>query len=608
VNHYLRLTSLPALYAGWERVAANDGGPGVDRVSINKFDVALDRDLERLHRELVSFTYRCMPLRRYEIPKLNGKIRTLAVPTVRDRVVQSSALIVLQPVIERELERCSFAYRPGLSRLTAIEQIRQLREQGYRWVVDADIESFFDNVEFGLLLRRFRELVPENHTVALIEQWLKAPVLFHGRLIKRTKGLPQGSPISPVLANLFLDKFDEALLAHNHKLIRYADDFIILCKTKPRAEEALRLTEELLAGLHLRLNAEKTAVTSFDQGFKYLGAIFVKSIIIPQSGTKPQRRKKQMNAQSPDPPLRQNEKRRKSAAAKKKEEITVLAQALLEALNAKQMTTADLVRTPPTRPPVPNGAPEPPSAPPNVSPFMRTLYIQEQGCWLRLDGERFVVATGGEEGVALYEIPTVKVEQIMIFGTCLITPAAMRYALLHTIPITLLSSRGQYFGRIESTYGADITLERTQFLHSVDTAFVLQTARTIVQAKLRNTKALLQRHQTKHEMISAAIVQLTRLEDQVANATSVDQVRGYEGSGSAVFFDVFDELMPGKGFTFEKRTRRPPTDPVNAMLSFGYTLLFNNIYSMARLHRLNPYVGSLHAALSEHKQALTCSY
>jgi CRISPR-associated protein Cas1 len=611
MNIYSTISSLPALYAGWERVAANDGAPGVDGISVNKFDVIFERHLEQLHIELTTFTYHTLPLRRYEIPKPNGKIRQLAVPAVRDRVVQSSALIVLQPVIERELEHCSFAYRPGLSRLNAIEYIRKLRNEGYQWVVDADVEAFFDNVEFGLLLRRFRELVPEHHTVALIEQWVKADVLVGGKRNTRTKGIPQGAPISPLLANLFLDRFDEELLKHNHKLVRYADDFVILCKTKPRAEEALKLTEDVLNLLALRLNREKTRLTSFDQGFKYLGAIFLKSMIIPSTK---QQVEKQGKAMAPRQRTDRAQMLSQSAAAKQHkgprppskrlqkqtDDITELGEELLEALAAKNMTIADLVAARGKQ----SSATQEAAAvlPADLSPFMRTLYIQEQGCWLKYSQEKFIVSTGGEEGTPLMEIPAMKIDQIMIFGSCLITPAAMRYCLLQNIPITLLSSRGEYFGRVESTEGADIALERAQFVRSTDASFLLETSKKIVEAKLGNTRAFLQRHQRKPnaERIQNAIDQLRRLSEDLGKVESIDAVRGYEGRGSAIFFDVFDDLFLVEGFTFEKRVRRPPTDPVNAMLSFGYTLLFYNVFSLVRVHRLNPYVGSLHADKTNH--------
>ncbi|MBX2990253.1 MAG: group II intron reverse transcriptase/maturase [Bacteroidetes bacterium] len=601
-TYHAQLASYSSLYAAWDRVAANDGAPGVDGVSVNKFDVNFERHLERLHTELTTFTYHTLPLRRYEIPKPNGKVRFLAVPAVRDRVVQSSAMIVLQPVVERELETCSFAYRPGLSRLTAIEHIRQLRDEGYRWVLDADIESFFDNVEFGLLLRRFRQLVPENPTVALVEQWIKAPVLVQGTLVKRTKGIPQGSPISPVLANLFLDRFDEELLKRKHRLVRYADDFVILCKTRPRAEEALKLTEDVLASFELHLNKEKTSITTFDQGFKYLGAIFLKGMIIPSKKTKLRKGGKAMTRQRRQSAKNDPKDRTptvpdaKTAAGPPPDETkpTEFGTELLDALSAKNMTIADLVSGQQEN--------EPRPLPADISPFMRTLYIQEQGCWLKYSHDKFIVSTGGEEGVALQEIPTMKVSQIMVFGSCLITPAAMRYALLHFISITLLSSRGQYFGRIENTEGADVTLERLQFRRSADAAFVLATARNFVEGKLENTRLFLQRHRQKQreQEVSNAIEQLKRVSAGLVRADTLDAVRGYEGRASAIFFSVYDDLFTAEGFTFEKRIRRPPTDPVNAMLSFGYTLLFYNIYSLARVHRLNPYVGSLHADKTNH--------
>jgi CRISPR-associated protein Cas1 len=155
---------------------------------------------------------------------------------------------------------------------------------------------------------------------------------------------------------------------------------------------------------------------------------------------------------------------------------------------------------------------------------------------------------------------------------------------------------------VESTEGADVGLERTQFERSADPGFTLDLAKRIIEAKIANTRSLLQRSRQRRsgEGLRTAIEQLAQLSLDLAKAETMDAVRGYEGRASAIFFDLYDELFLAEGFTFERRIRRPPTDPVNAMLSFGYTLLFYNIFSLVRVHRLNPYVGSLHADKTNH--------
>jgi CRISPR-associated protein Cas1 len=235
--------------------------------------------------------------------------------------------------------------------------------------------------------------------------------------------------------------------------------------------------------------------------------------------------------------------------------------------------------------------------------FLRTLYIQEQGSMLRIDNECFKVTlnrNGDEE--ELLDIQAIKVGQIVIFGACMITPAAMRHCLCNRIPVILLSQHGEYFSRIESTDDVNIELERLQFQRSTESAFPLETARTFVKAKLHNSAVLLRRHAENSDSraLHEAIETLQQIESHTDRAEKLDELRGFEGSGAAVYFSVFEELFEADGFSFHQRIKRPPPDPVNTMLSFGYSLLFNNIFSMARLHRLHPYVGFLHADKPAH--------
>lgn len=237
------------------------------------------------------------------------------------------------------------------------------------------------------------------------------------------------------------------------------------------------------------------------------------------------------------------------------------------------------------------------------SAFLRTLYIEEQGSMLRIENERFRVTHGKDaEEVELVELPSLKVGQIVIFGACMITPAALRHCLTQNTPIVLLSQQGKYFSRIESTDDVNIALERLQFERSSEETFLLECSRNFVRAKLHNSSVLLKRHAEKSEnqRLNKAIADIHLLEKALERAETIEAVRGYEGQGAAVYFSVFQELFESGTFTFKLRVRRPPTDPVNAMLSFGYSMLFNNIFSMARLHRLHPYVGFLHADKPQH--------
>lgn len=238
------------------------------------------------------------------------------------------------------------------------------------------------------------------------------------------------------------------------------------------------------------------------------------------------------------------------------------------------------------------------------SVFLRTLYIEEQGSMLRVENDRFRVTHGRDsEEVELIDLPSLKVGQIVIFGACMITPAALRHCLTSNTPIVLLSQQGKYFSRIESTDDVNIALERLQFERSSDQIFMLECSRNIVRAKLHNSGVMLKRHaetSPDNDRLQRAIADMRKLEEALERAETIDAVRGYEGQGAAVYFSVFEELFESGDFTFRLRVRRPPTDPVNAMLSFGYSMLFNNLFSMARLHRLHPYVGFLHADQPQH--------
>jgi len=230
--------------------------------------------------------------------------------------------------------------------------------------------------------------------------------------------------------------------------------------------------------------------------------------------------------------------------------------------------------------------------------FLRTLYIQEQGSVLRVANDQFRVTMGNDDDESeLIEIQSIKVGQIVIFGACMITPPALRYCLMKRIPIVLLSQHGEYFSRIESTDDVNIMLEREQFSRSSDSNFSLECSKHFVRAKLHNSGVLLKRHSEKNGSVSInqAVGMLESLKSKVDGAETIDVVRGYEGSGAAAYFSVFEELFEADGFSFRKRIKRPPTDPVNAMLSFGYSILFNNLFSMVRIHRMHPYVGFLHS-------------
>jgi RNA-directed DNA polymerase len=270
--------TLDVLLCAFEHVKENHGSPGVDGVSVEEFQNELQRNLSVLEYELKKRSYIPFPFLRILVDKGNGEARALCIPTVRDRVVQTAVLQSVEPMLDKEFEDCSFGYRKGRSVRLAVNCIKEHYDNGYRWVVDADIDAFFDNIDHELLMKKVFRYIRDKHICYLIAMWVKAEV-WDGEAITTTKqGIPQGSPVSPILANLFLDELDEALLTHQQKIVRFADDFIILCRAPEKAKEALALTNEILEKLHLKL--DESDITDFDHGFKFLGVIFVKSLIM----------------------------------------------------------------------------------------------------------------------------------------------------------------------------------------------------------------------------------------------------------------------------------------------------------------------------------------
>ena len=273
--------SLENFQRAWEKVAENRGGAGVDGETVDGFARNQTVNIYQLRDAVANVTYQPSPCRQAVIPKRNGSKRELKIPTVRDRIVQQALLNVLHPLMEEKFSSASFAYRPNLSYINAVEKVADWRDLGYQWVLDADIVKFFDNIDHSRLLKEVRLHIDNSRILCLIRSWMSVGLLTEEGLILPQKGIPQGAVISPILANIYLHEFDELVTATDLKLVRYADDFLVLARTQERILQAQLEIAHLLDSMGLTMNTEKTQITHFDRGLRFLGHGFLGNAIFP---------------------------------------------------------------------------------------------------------------------------------------------------------------------------------------------------------------------------------------------------------------------------------------------------------------------------------------
>jgi RNA-directed DNA polymerase len=265
------------LRVAWEKVRHNRGSAGVDRQSVQGFERNAEKYLEELHSELKSQQYRPQPVRRQWIPKPGGKkMRPLGIPAVRDRIVQTALRNVLEPIWERRFVEQSHGFRPGRGCKDALREVDRLLKAGHGWVVDADIQSYFDTIDHGILMEQVSREVSDGAVLALLENYLKQGVMDGTETWTPTQGTPQGAVVSPLLANIYLHPVDQAVVGAGQALVRYADDLVILCRTEQEAKEALGLLETEMSRRGLKLHPEKTRLVEAGKsgGFDFLGYHF----------------------------------------------------------------------------------------------------------------------------------------------------------------------------------------------------------------------------------------------------------------------------------------------------------------------------------------------
>jgi len=550
------------LLSAWERVQENEGCAGADGVSVAQFARNFPARLRAALSLIERDAYLPFPLLRIVIEKRAGAAatRTLLVPSVRDRVLQTAAARQLSRSFEEEFLDCSYAYRPGRGVDRAIARIRELRDQGFTCLLEADIESFFDEVSHDRLLHDLGCHGVPPPLYPLLRQWIRAET-WDGRQIARlTRGIPQGSPVSPILANFALSSLDLALEKSGCRLIRYSDDFLVLARTRPEAEQALAITTEALRALDLSLKSEKTRITDFAAGFHFLGVWFHDDDIwTPWKASRAMGRLVAMAH-----PLPAHARRRYELGEPRP---TAMAEAFRRGWQ---------------------DAPRPPEPEPaERSADMAFLYLTQQGARLRKSGDRLLVEN--DEEIVL-DTPYHKLDHVLVFGNVQVTTQALGELLEKGVPVSLFSRQGNFRGAVVPPAGKNVLLRIHQFQAFADAGRALAIAREIVAVKIENGAAVLARLGAR---TGGPAPDFAAEAARARTASTVAELDGIEGAAARRYFDAAMAHNRSE-FVWNGRNRHPPTDGLNALLSLAYTLLTHEASALLEGLGLDPCLGFLH--------------
>ena len=514
---------------------------------------------------MIAGSYKAPDLTGYLLEKKSGGVRPIAVAPAFDRILQRAVQQVLTPSIDSVLSHQSHGYRKGRSRITASAEIQRAWRDGYRWVYEGDVHDFFESVDLTRLQDRLSTIFGTDDPVTqILLEWMTATVVFEDQRIERSRGLPQGSPLSPLMANLMLDDFDSDMENAGFLIIRYADDFVILCKDPQEAKAAKVHAERSLEEHGLSLHPTKSAITAMQDGFRYLGYLFVNDMALDVSGA----RDATTNVVSTPPSQHSWLSKLADKQASQAQNQQTLG-AMVERIVAQQITKLG------TR--------------------------EESGTFVTVSGQVATISTlSGQLNVfrkdkRVIQLPWNSVECILLLGNHQITTQAMHTALQRDIPVHFASGTGRYKGCLTHNRSSQHqSLWMQQILSFQDSDKALYCARIVVGARLRHLKETLRQRKLAHS-ISSIDNALTKHN----SAKSIQQLLGHEGSATREYFSKIQTILP-EDLQFKGRNRRPPRDPFNVLLSIGYTQLYALTETVLHTQGLWPWQGFYHQPRGTH--------
>ncbi len=595
---FYRATSMPLLQEGWRRVWRNRGAPGGDGMSIADFASNAQDRLRLLQFALRNGLYRPGPVRTVRLRKKSGGWRVLRIPSVIDRVAQTAAHLALQEVLEPAFEDGSHGYRPGRSVLTAAAQVEAALAAGFTWVVDADIRAYFDNVPHDNLLNALARHVDEPAFLHLVGLWL-ALSGTPGR------GLPQGAPISPILANLYLDALDEAMAANGFRMVRYADDFVILCRSRARAEEALARLEEALAAMELEVHPQKTAIRAAGEAFDFLGRRFA-----PRR-TRLARQLAELAEAAPETADAADDVEEEDGGDENDADVQA---------DAETSLTGGMLTPPEPAPAAPGtlermaegDAPEEPPEMPapdargKYAPIIRPMHVAGRG--VRVETRQAALAVMDAGGAVLAHVFPQHIDRIDVLPPADISEDALRLAAAHGVPVFLVDGHGRPEAVVEPATPQRARRHLAQAAVALDAARRLDLARRFVHGRIANQRRLLQRLKNRkrdapdsprRQALEKAIAALERLRRRALRRPyeGLDHLRGDEAQAARIYWPAFGLCLERGWQSAQFRRRRwPPRDGVNTLLNWLAGMLRRDIETLMLRHGLHVGFGALHAA------------